>query len=63
MKETENSRRRILQTFAHSSEGSDAESEFEWKCCGVPPWEIQPECTDELTGRALFEHETPGMLL
>ena len=46
--------------LAHATEGSDAESKFEWKWFGVPHWEIQQWCTDELTDQVLVVHETPG---
>jgi hypothetical protein len=54
---------KTTSNFAHASEGSDAESKIEWRCCGVPHWETQQECTDELTDQVLVEHGTPGMLL
>ena len=54
---------RDLHTFAHASEGPDAESESEWRLGGVPHWASQPKCTGELTDQVLFERETPEMLL
>ena len=51
------------ETFAHASEGSDAELKCEMKWCGVPHWESQPKCTNELIGQALVEHESPEMPL
>ena len=40
--------------------GSDAESRVGRKLSGVPPWETQRECTNELTGSNLVEHEKLG---
>ena len=42
------------------AEGSDAGSKCEWKWHGVPPWEIQHVCTNELIGQDLVEDETLG---
>ena len=39
--------------FAHAAEGSDAGARFGVRLSGVPPWEIQQECTDELIGQDL----------
>ena len=47
-------------SFARATEGSDAESKFEKKWCGVPHWENQPKCKDELVDQVLVEHESPG---
>ena len=40
--------------------GSDAESRVDRKLSGVPPWETQRECTNELIGSGLVEHEKQG---
>ena len=40
--------------------GSDAESRVGRKLSGVPPWETQRECTNELIGSDLVEHEKLG---
>ena len=40
--------------------GSDAESRVDRKLSGVPPWETQRECTSELIGSDLLEHEKLG---
>jgi len=39
--------------LSQASEGSDAESKYDWKWRGVPPWEIQHVCTNELIGQDL----------
>ena len=39
---------------------SDAESRVDQKLSGVPPWETQRECTNELIGSDLVEHEKLG---
>ena len=54
---------KTTSNFAHTSEGSDAESKSEMKWCGVPHWENQPKYTSELIGRALVEHGSWEMLL
>ena len=41
-------------------EGSDAESKVGQRLSGVPPWETQRECTNELIGSDLAEHEKLG---
>ena len=40
--------------------GSDAESRVGQKLTGVPPWETQRECINELTGSNLVELEKLG---
>ena len=40
--------------------GSDAESRVDRKSSGVPPWETQRECTNELIGSDLVEREKLG---
>ena len=39
---------------------SDAESKVGQRLSGVPPWETQHECTTELIGSDLVEHEKQG---
>ena len=46
--------------FDLAAEGSDAESKCDWKWLGIPPWEIQHVCTDELIGQDLVELEIQG---
>ena len=41
-------------------ESSDAESKVDQRLSGVPPWETQRECTNELIGSDLVEHEKLG---
>ena len=41
-------------------ESSDAESRVDQRLSGVPPWETQRECTNELIGSDLVEHEKLG---
>ena len=41
-------------------EGSDAESKVGQRLSGAPPWETQRECTNELIGSDLVEHEKLG---
>ena len=40
--------------------GSDAESRVDQKLSGVPPWETQRGCTNELIESNLVEHEKMG---
>ena len=46
--------------FILAAQGSDAESKYDWKWHGVPPWEIQHVCTNELIGQDLVGHEVQG---
>ena len=48
------------QSFDTVAEGSDAESKVGQRLSGVPPWETQRECTNELIGSNLVEHEKLG---
>ena len=41
-------------------ESTDAESRVDQRLSGVPPWETQRECTNELIGSDLVEHEKLG---
>ena len=34
--------------FDLAAQGSDAESKCDWRWLGVPPWEIQHECTKKI---------------
>ena len=47
-------------TFDSAIEGSDAESKVGQRLSGVPPWDNQRECTNELIGSDLVEHEKQG---
>jgi hypothetical protein len=45
------------QTLSKAAEGSDPESKYDSKLSGVPPWENQHVCTNELIGQDLVGHE------
>ena len=47
-------------SFNTVAEGSDAESKVGQRLSGVPPWETQRECTNELIGSDLDGHEKLG---
>ena len=47
-------------SFDTVAEGSDAESKVGQRLSGVPPWETQRGCTNELIGSDLDEHEQLG---
>ena len=47
-------------SFDTVAEGSDAESKVGQRLSGAPPWETQRECTNELIGSDLDEHEKLG---
>ena len=50
----------IRPMFDLAIERSDAESKVGQRLSGVPPWENQHECTTELVGSDLVEHEKQG---
>ena len=47
-------------TFDPAIDCSDAELKAGQRLSGVPPWENQHECTNELIGSDLVEHEKQG---
>ena len=50
----------IKPMFDLAIDRSDAESKVGQRLSGVPPWENQHECTTELIGSDLVEHEKQG---
>ena len=50
----------IKPMFDFAIDCSDAESKVGQRLSGVPPWETQHECTTELIGSDLVEHEKQG---
>ena len=50
-------------TFERQVTSSDAESGVGSKLSGVPHWENQRKCTNELTAKDLVGHELVGRLL
>ena len=47
----------MQRMFDLAAEGSDAESKCDLKLPGVPPWENQHVCTNELIGQDLVGPE------
>ena len=50
----------IQRMFDLAIEGSDAESKVDLRLSGVPPWESQRVCTNELIGQDLVGLENQG---